>query len=475
MPPAYLAVPGGAGSRAPDPWPVQMSALYPSTTWWDPKQLSAGPINSWIDRLTGVSMTAPGTPPVRSTFPNGMGGAQFVRASSTRLEGGAAIAAAIDGTDPSTVLFFSQAGVVSSSQTQAVISIGDTGNSAFNQALWGGASSTTDMLDYAQRGASGHSAAAASKWGRQTRGATAVTYNSTTCRGLRNMVQSFSGASATAGTCNVLAFGGHRTSNTWINHFDGLLGDVVIIPGVVLSDAEIRDGMTWMRNRYLPTQTEVWLAVGDSYMEGYALDVGTAGPVGYPPPNVFMTRHPTSFIQAHYDSSGYNATARQSLAGLFCQMRHAETGTEIVLVNAAYGGLNSGQILPGSTCHTRLVAQLDVALAVGDLAGVIHFSGYNDAVNGGYSAGLYGTNWSTIEADIRARAPGSWKWYFAQLPSAYVSPPTNLAQVRTDQAAWQSANRLMFSAPFDLPRPEDNIHFRTEGNLIIAQGLYDLT
>jgi hypothetical protein len=457
-------------------WPQQMAALYPGTAWWDSQQLSAGSVASWTDRLTGIAMTAPGTAPVRGAFPSGAYGLQFTRASSTRLQGGAAMAALLDGTAACTVLFFSQAAAVSSAQTQAVVSIGDTGNSAVNQAMWGGASSTTDMLDYTQRGASVHSAVAASKWGRQTRGASAVTYDGTTCRGLRNMVQSFSAASGSAGTCNVLAFGAHRTSGSWISHFDGLLGDVVIVPGAVLSDAEIRAGMEWMRNRYVPTQTEVWLAVGDSYMEGYALDVASAGPAGYPPPNVWMVRNPVSYVQAHYDPSGYNATLRQSLAGLFCQMRQAETGSEIILVNAAYGGLRSDQQLPGSTCHTRLVAQLTAAMAYpgASFAGVIHSSGYNEAILGAYQAGSYRTNWDTIAADIRSRAPGSWKWHYTQLPSAYVSTPPALAAVRADQAAWQSADRLMFEIPADIPRPEDNVHFRTDGNLIVAQGLYDL-
>lgn len=223
-----------------------------------------------------------------------------------------------------------------------------------------------------------------------------------------------------------------------------------------------------------PPTTEVWIAVGDSETAGVGdpADLVTVFP-GYPAAGLRMVRAGGLWTQlAEPCADGAWPPVGVGPSGMFGQMRSAQIGKPVCVVNCGVGGYKSSQWLPSSDpnsayqrCLSRAMAALTYPGAY--LGGYLLYDGANDATEAVCS---WAANWDVTLPSLQTWI-GPARTIYTRLP-AFV--PTDMAyptwnDVRAQQAAWATSDRVMVQAPEGPWREAYKLHLTTAGNYAVAQ------
>jgi hypothetical protein len=192
---------------------------------------------------------------------------------------------------------------------------------------------------------------------------------------------------------------------------------------------------------------EVWISVGDSEMQGSGLI--TEMPGFFPPADgtLYMVRD----FAASVTELAEPGPGGVGPDGMFAWYRQRQIPTKKVLsVQCGVSGTNSTHYLPDVnpvSMHQKVIAAAALALSQPGayLGGFLLYGGAND---GSLGSPAWGTNWTTTFTAWRAAIAGaaSVPILYAQLPAGtpHVNYSTSWNTVRTQQAAWAAADRIMF-------------------------------
>jgi hypothetical protein len=223
----------------------------------------------------------------------------------------------------------------------------------------------------------------------------------------------------------------------------------------------------------------VWLALGDSTMEGTGNTTGL--PAGYPPPSehdVWMSQGDMT-LRPLSEPTSNGVLGGVGPAGLFVWRRWQETGNDTAIVNAALGSQRSDQWLPSedpNSPYQKAVVRLRQVLEDNPTAtfgGFILSDGYNNAIQLSYSTWL--ADWATTMTALRAEF-GNKPLIYTRLPDAVPSsgelgyPMPGHDVVRDDQIAFQSPDNIMVVTPDgNFITNQTGVHKNTAGTIELAE------
>lgn len=239
----------------------------------------------------------------------------------------------------------------------------------------------------------------------------------------------------------------------------------------------VRRNPRWRSMVGPPSNSEIWLVVGESYARGAADDPQNI-PTGYPGENLWMVTGTPAFAPLAEPTGIYLlASPGLSPGGAFVWLRHLSTGRPQILVNTGQGGTRTDQWLPsGPGWLEKAIANANFAVAQsgGRLRGIISLLGVNNAIR---AAGNFPVDVAAMEAALRAgvTGAGSVPFAFARLQPLTVIGASQPAWdgLRDQQTLYDGSNRYMFDLPAG-PLMADGVHFPSLPNQTIGRSVLDV-
>lgn len=234
-----------------------------------------------------------------------------------------------------------------------------------------------------------------------------------------------------------------------------------------------------------PSNSEIWLVVGESYARGAANDPQN-NPAGFPGGGLWEVATGPTFMWLQEPTAIWpGGTTAISPGSAFVWRRRQATGRTQVLANTGRGGTTTANWLlrsqGGVGWLEAAISQANWAVSTSraPLKGIIGLWGVNDAVAGLTS---YADNVAAIETACRAQITGA-----ASVPFVVTRLQTWAAGMAawTTQARWDAvrdlvptyvsggANRYMADIPTG-PMTSDGLHPQALLNLAIGENIRDV-
>lgn len=217
--------------------------------WWDPSfgTTVATGVSQWVGRKSGsvIGQVTGSQQPTVSAI-NGHTALLFSRTNNQRLTGAAAIAALLDNLDEYTVISVAMQSSPVNTQTRVICGAGTVANTSrmCAQGIVCGAVNTNDTTFRTSF------VAGTGIWGLTHHVQTSAYDGLVGSVWLDGVLSQSSAKPTIGGALDEFVVGACRITNVYANHFEGLIGDLVVFPRF-LNQADRQAAEAWMAARYL--------------------------------------------------------------------------------------------------------------------------------------------------------------------------------------------------------------------------------